>query len=170
MSINTKPLTVEVIFTASNVSLLVHAFLDSGSAGNFISEFLCCQLNLKKSSIKTHYQVQSIIGKHLNKRNVRNAVGPIQLQVGLLHIECIVFLVLENSTAGIILGRSWLVQHDPVLSWNTGEILEWGNSCFPGCFTNLPHPVKPISTYIDYRALNRRTVKFRYPLPPIPAA
>ncbi|ROK23424.1 Retrotransposon-derived protein PEG10 [Anabarilius grahami] len=106
---------------------LLHALLDSGSAGNFISESLCRQLNLKKRPIKTYYQFQSIIGKPLNKRNVPHAVGPIQLQVGLLHSESIVFLVLENSTAGIILGHPWLVQHDPILSWNTGEVLNLEN-------------------------------------------
>lgn len=134
-----KPLTTEVVLTASNVSLPVHALLDSGSAENLISDSLCRQLNLQKWSNKVHYQVHSIIGKPLNKNNVRFSVGPLQLQVGLLHTEVLSFLVLENSTAGIILGRPWLVQHDPDLSWTTGEVLKWGN----GCFSHLSQPVIP---------------------------
>ncbi|ROL47934.1 Retrotransposon-derived protein PEG10 [Anabarilius grahami] len=105
----------------------------------------------RKRPIETHYQVQSIFGKLLNKRNVRHAVGLIQLKIGQLHMESIVFLVLENSTAGIILGRPRLVQHNPILSWNTGEVLKWGDSRFPRCFPSLPHPVKPLSQHHLYR-------------------
>ncbi len=38
-----QPLTTKVMLTASDVSLLVSALLDSSSAGNFISGRLCHQ-------------------------------------------------------------------------------------------------------------------------------
>ncbi|MGL5501319.1 MAG: DUF4939 domain-containing protein, partial [Plesiomonas shigelloides] len=115
--VSSKPLTTEVILTASDLSISVRALLDSGSAGNFLSDSLCRQLDIKKRSIPTQYQIQAITGKPINRRNVRQEAGPLQLQLGLLHLEDITFLVLENSTADIILGRPWLEQHDPVISW-----------------------------------------------------
>ncbi|KAK3563698.1 hypothetical protein QTP86_034431 [Hemibagrus guttatus] len=69
-------------------------------------------------------------------------IRPLRPMVGLLHVEETTFLVLEESTADIILGRPWLEQHNPILSWSTGEVLKWGDTCFPGCF---PHPPAPHS-------------------------
>ncbi|KAK3539787.1 hypothetical protein QTP70_013220 [Hemibagrus guttatus] len=57
-----------------------------------------------------------------------------------MHMEEIFLMVLENSTADVVLGRPWLEQHDPILSWRTGEILRWGHKCFEGCFPERPSP------------------------------
>ncbi|KAK3545337.1 hypothetical protein QTP70_004058 [Hemibagrus guttatus] len=57
-----------------------------------------------------------------------------------MHTKEIFLLVLESSAAAIILGRPWLEQHEPILSWRTGEILRWGLQCFEGCFPERPSP------------------------------
>ncbi len=137
---NMQPLTTIVILTTSNVCILVHVLLYSGSAGNLISGSLCRQFNLPTTATKTNYQVQSITGEPLCRRHVKYSAGPIHLQVGQLHEESIHLLVLERSTAEIILGHPWFVQHDPVTSWSTGEVLKWGSKCFPDCFPHLPRP------------------------------
>ncbi|KAK3515307.1 hypothetical protein QTP70_013471 [Hemibagrus guttatus] len=49
-------------------------------------------------------------------------------------------MVLEDSKADVVLGRPWLEQHDPILSWKTGEVLRWGEHCFEGCFPERPSP------------------------------
>ncbi len=118
--------------------------LDSGSVGNFIAGDLCRQLRFPTSITETAYEVQSITGKPLTQRHVRHSVGPLQLQIGQLHQEKLHLLVLEGSTVDIILGRPWLVQHAPHLSWKTGEVLKWGNSCFPHCFPRLPRPLTTV--------------------------
>ncbi|KAK3573744.1 hypothetical protein QTP86_032542, partial [Hemibagrus guttatus] len=188
-------------------------------------------------------------GRPGSHRQVHRSAGPVLLRVSVLHIEEITLLVLEESTADVILGCPWLEQHNPILSWRTGEVLKWGDTCFPDCFPDLPAPHSPIPTplhvqttsiespfrnrlleiptcyapfsdcpgegsipcpsrrrrpwrstsrrpwlkgpstspaassfffvakkdgglrpCIDYRALNRITVKFRYPLPLVPVA
>ncbi len=105
-----EPLTTCVTLTASNVSISVSALLDSGSAGNFISRAPCHQLSLQATTTEMIYQVQWITGKPLSRRHVKHRVGPITLRIGLFHTEDIHLLVLEGSTADIILGRPWLVQ------------------------------------------------------------
>ncbi|ROL43797.1 Retrotransposon-derived protein PEG10 [Anabarilius grahami] len=114
-----KPLTTIVNLTAAGVSIPVSALLDSGSAGNFISGTLCRQLNLKMTATPSIYQVHSVTGRPLSRRRVRSSVGPVQLQVGILHVEQQHLLVLEESTADVILGCPWLEQHNPVISWKT---------------------------------------------------
>uniref|UniRef100_A0A8C1TEZ2 CCHC-type domain-containing protein n=1 Tax=Cyprinus carpio TaxID=7962 RepID=A0A8C1TEZ2_CYPCA len=135
-----KPLTTIVTLTAADISLPVNALLDSGSAGNFISGSLCRQLHLPTTATQSSYQIHSITGKPLSRRRVRRRVGPIQLQVGILHKEMIHLLVLEESTTDVVLGRPWLEQHNPVLSWSTGKILKWGETCFMDCFPEVPVP------------------------------
>ncbi|XP_056329085.1 uncharacterized protein LOC130241386 [Danio aesculapii] len=49
----------------------------------------------------------------------------------------------------IILGRPWLVKHDPILSWGTGEIKRWGEECRSSCFPDLPLQVqRPLTVYV----------------------
>jgi len=63
-------------------------------------------------------------------------------------VENIHSLVLEGSTADVILGRPWLEQHNPIISWKTGEVLKWGDTCFPDCFSALPVPRSPSSNHL----------------------
>uniref|UniRef100_A0A8C2FP27 Ty3 transposon capsid-like protein domain-containing protein n=1 Tax=Cyprinus carpio TaxID=7962 RepID=A0A8C2FP27_CYPCA len=135
-----KPLTTIVTLTAADISLPVNALLDSGSAGNFLSGSLCRQLHLPTTATQSSYQIHSITGRPLSRRRVRRSVGPIQLQVGILHKEMIHLLVLEESTADVVQGCPWLKQHNPVLSWSTDEILKWGETCFIDCFPEVPVP------------------------------
>ncbi|ROJ25240.1 Retrotransposon-like protein 1 [Anabarilius grahami] len=142
MQLENNRLTIEVL-TAVDVSILVTALLDSGSAGNFISGTLCRQLKLKTTTSPSIYQIHTITGKPLSRKQVHLCAGPVKLQVGILHIEHQHPLVLEDSTADVILGRPWLEQHNPVVSWRTGEILKWGDNCFPKCFPLLPPHYSP---------------------------
>ncbi|KAK3545818.1 hypothetical protein QTP70_015178 [Hemibagrus guttatus] len=89
----------------------VVALLDSGSAGNFISGALCRQLGLRTTATLTAYQIRSITGRPVSRRQVSRSVGPLLLQIGVLHVEEIALLVLEESTADVILGHPWLEQH-----------------------------------------------------------
>ncbi|ROL42855.1 Retrotransposon-derived protein PEG10 [Anabarilius grahami] len=82
-----KPLTTTVTLAAADVSIPVSALLDSGSAGNFISGALCRQLGLKTKNTPSTYQIHSITGKPVSRRHVSRSIGPLQLQVGLLHVE-----------------------------------------------------------------------------------
>ncbi|KAK3570718.1 hypothetical protein QTP86_025260 [Hemibagrus guttatus] len=244
-----KPLTMQGTLTTTHASVSVVALLDSGSAGNFISGTLCRQLKLQTKATATPYQIQSITRKPVSRRQVSRSAGPVLFPVGVRHVEEITLLVLEESMADVILGRPWLEQHNPILSWKTGEATSIESPFvnrsleIPACYTPFsdvfcpkrasklpPHrpwdcaidllPGEPVprgriyplsipeekameeyikqalaqgyihpstspaaSSFffvakkdgglrpcIDYRALNRIIVKFRYPLPLVPAA
>ncbi len=113
---NMCPLTTVEQLTAHDVSLPVIALIDSGSAGNFIAGTLSRQLNLPTMTTTKVYQIQSVMGQPLSRKHLRHHVGPVNIRVGLLHGEDLNLLVLEHSTADVILGRPWLVQHNPILS------------------------------------------------------
>lgn len=138
---NIKPLTIEILLIRPKCSLPVIALLDSGSTGNFISGSLCRQLHLSTTATPQQYQIQSVNGKPVSRRYVNRWSVPIQLRVGILHVENTRLLVLEGSTVDIILGRPWFLQHEPTISWRTGEVLKWGSSCFDQCFPDVPRPI-----------------------------
>ncbi|XP_059367578.1 uncharacterized protein LOC132106012 [Carassius carassius] len=101
-------------------------------------------LNLTTTATPSAYQIHSITGRLLSKRQVCHSVSPLLLQIGILHMEKIHLLVLEESTTDVILGRPWLEQHHPVISWRSGEVLKWGNSCFQDCLSEFPVPSSPL--------------------------
>ncbi|KAK3507794.1 hypothetical protein QTP70_000406 [Hemibagrus guttatus] len=159
-----KPLTTHGTLTTARTSITVVALLDSGSAANFISGTLCRQLGLRTKATATPYQIRCITGKPISRRRIHHSAGPVLLQVGLLHVEETTFLVLEESTADIILGRPWLEQHNPILSWSTGEVLKWGDTCFPGCFPHLPAPHSPTPISLPVQATSIESPLVNQPL------
>ncbi|KAK3570038.1 hypothetical protein QTP86_009442 [Hemibagrus guttatus] len=140
------------------------ALLDSGSAGNFISGTLCRQLGLRTQATATPYQIRSITGKPLGHRQVSRSAGPVLLQIGALHVEETTLLVLEESTADVILGCPWFEQHNPILSWSIGEVLKWGDTCFPDCFPDLPVPHSLLPTPLPVQATSIESPSVHQPL------
>ncbi len=140
---NMSPLTLVVTLITPHITLPVHALLDSGSARSFISGSLCRQLKIPTAVNPKTYQIQCITGKSLSRHKVRYLAGPITLRVGHLHEENIQLLVLEEANTDIILDRPWFAVHEPQIAWRKGDVLKWGNQCFPDCFPSLPRPSPP---------------------------
>ncbi|KAL0181316.1 hypothetical protein M9458_023722, partial [Cirrhinus mrigala] len=87
-----------------------------------------------------HHPNSPVIAIFKFSLTVRYSSPFITLQVGLFHKEEIRFLVLENSTVSIILGRPWLCRHRPELSWEPCDVIRWSEQCHTQCLVNLPHP------------------------------
>ncbi|KAK3537159.1 hypothetical protein QTP70_002654 [Hemibagrus guttatus] len=159
-----KPLTTHGTLTTTRASVSVVTLLDSGSAVNFISGTLCLQLRLRTKATVTPYQIQSITRKPVSRRQVSCSAGPVLLQVGVLHVEEITLLVLEESTTDVILGHPWLEQHNPILSWRTGKVLKWGDTHFPDCFPDLPTPHSLLLTPLRVQATSIESPFVNQPL------
>ncbi|KAI2666560.1 Transposon Tf2-11 polyprotein [Labeo rohita] len=114
--------------------------LAAGSSGNFISQECLQQLQLTPLPHRHVLTVKTIQGKPLGRGKIRHSSPIITLQIGLFHSEDIRFLVLEDSTASIILGRPWLQQHHPELSWDPCDILHWSDYCNQHCLVKIPRP------------------------------
>ncbi|ROL51045.1 Retrotransposon-derived protein PEG10 [Anabarilius grahami] len=126
-------MTVHILTSRTSVS--AQALISSGSAGNFISHHLLQRLNIKRKRCSQDLEVHTILGKPLGHGHIRHFSPTVTLCIGCLHLEKISFMVLEGSTADIILGCLWMLQHEPKINWNSGEILQWGESCFHDCLS-----------------------------------
>ncbi|KAL0149750.1 hypothetical protein M9458_054940, partial [Cirrhinus mrigala] len=152
--IETSQLTlIPVTLRTVDCTLSVSALVDSGSSGNFISQECLNQLHLSRQRHCHEYSVRTIQGKPLGRGRIRHSSPHITLQVGLFHTERIRFLVLEDSTVSIILGRPWLQQHRPILCWDPCDVISWSESCQDNCLSNLPQslpvPVTLSSTLVE---------------------
>lgn len=57
-------------------------------------------------------------------------------------------MVVEGSTADIVLGRHWLTQHNPMVDWSTSEVLKWSKTCLVDCIhvVQKPDTVSPVGS------------------------
>ncbi|KAI5609351.1 hypothetical protein C0J50_9522 [Silurus asotus] len=105
---------------------------------NFISQACLDCLQLPRERGSQDLAVQTIQGPPLGRGWVKYCAPVVTLQVGLFHQEEIRFMVLEDSTVSVILGRPWLQQHAPRCSWDPCDILEWSPHCLRHCLSRLP--------------------------------
>ncbi|KAI5629605.1 hypothetical protein C0J50_7997 [Silurus asotus] len=133
--------TLSVTLLGPNTCLSTSALVNSGTAGNFISQACLDQLQLRRERRHHDLAVQTIQGRPLGQGWIKYCAPVITLQIGLFHQERIQFLVLENSTVDIILGRPWLIKHSPRCSWGPCDVLEWSPWCHRHCLHGLPTPL-----------------------------
>ncbi len=141
-------LTVQLLTPHHSIS--VSALIDSGSSGNFISQNLLKRLNLPRKRQAQELKIETIQGKPLGRGRIKYRSPPVILQIGCFHQETLSFLVLEGPTVDLILGLPWLSQHSPAVRWESSEILQWSESCFQNCLSNVPKPpVSPSSLQVN---------------------
>ncbi|ROL45343.1 GTPase IMAP family member 1 [Anabarilius grahami] len=114
------------------------ALIDSGFMVNFISGKLLRHLHLSKILCKETLNIHSIMGKPLRKGIIKPCSPNLTFCIGCTPHEEISLLVLEESTAEIIVGRPWLQVHSPHIHGLRGK--PCGKRCFDEC---LRLPQKP---------------------------
>ncbi len=119
-----KSFLIPVWLTTKDGPISLTALIDSGAALNLINKDI-----IKKYSLTTLPCVPTICITDVNNKPIEGGVtrqtAPAQLQIGLFHRESISFYIIDSPRYEIILGYPWLSTHDPVLSWNHGELTHW---------------------------------------------
>ncbi|KAL0198415.1 hypothetical protein M9458_006955, partial [Cirrhinus mrigala] len=123
-----------------SLSVPVKILLDSGASGNFISSYRLAALSIPPQRQSPTYHITNIQGKPLGRGLVQFCTPELELKIGVLHSERLSLLVLEEANVDIVLGRPWLVHHQPVIDWEYGEPKRWGSICYNQC---LKFPTKP---------------------------
>src|SRR5882724_6323930 len=124
----------------SNTPMSVEALIDSGATGMFINiEFV------RSKNIRTHRMPRAI--PVYNVDGTPNEAGHITEVVDLIvqykdHSEQATFHVTGISRTTIILGHTWLMEHNPEVDWCTGEIsmMRCPMSCRPKATEEMDRP------------------------------
>lgn len=128
---------IDALLIHKSQSFPAKVLIYSRSSGNFISSHFLFQIHLPRQKNATHYQITTIQEKTLGKGLVHYRTPDVVLQIECLHNKQFFFLPLKVSMVDIVLGCPWLPQHQPVINWNSGEILKWSEYCIKECMKDI---------------------------------
>ena len=99
---------------------------------------LARQAGVPLESMDTTLSAQALDGHPLGK--ISHHTIPLSLTISGNHSETIQFFIIHAPTAPLVLGRPWLNLHNPHITWSTGRILGWSETCHATCLRSAPSP------------------------------
>uniref|UniRef100_A0A8C4ZXL3 Gypsy retrotransposon integrase-like protein 1 n=1 Tax=Gadus morhua TaxID=8049 RepID=A0A8C4ZXL3_GADMO len=145
-SATTRTLVPATLITGAH-SHLVSALIDSGADGNFMDTSLVSELNLVPAQLKSPLEARALTGARFSQ--ITHVTPPVSLLISGNHQEDLVFHMLDSPTAPIVLGRPWLVKHNPHIDWANNTILGWGTFCLNNCLKSALTPPPAVSPATD---------------------
>ena len=155
LSNNRFPVTV----SWDNQSISVGALIDSGADDCLIDYDFAKQAGIPLVPLSTPLSVTSLNGRSLGQ--VTHQTLPLSLVISGNHRETIQFKVLHSSSAPLVMGRPWLTEHDPLISWASGKVKSWGVKCFAKCLRSATPPSQSRSTKLCRTLTSRAGIVLR---------
>lgn len=112
----------------------ISALVDSGSVVNIVNQELTDKLKIPTTPCVPVINITTIDNGPFGS-GITATTAPVSLQIGLFHKEAITFYVVPSCKYQMILGHPWLAVHDPIISWNHGELTQWSTYCINNCLT-----------------------------------
>lgn len=100
--------------------ILVCALLDSGVEDNFVDSELVKQMGIPTELLVDPLKAHSVNGLKLFK--VLHRTVPVPMIIDGNHQEKIVLNLIDHTCFPLVLGYSWLCQHNPQIEWTSEEI------------------------------------------------
>jgi len=122
-------LPIEIGTTDTSEVHSVKVLLDSGATGNFIDKDFVCTKGISTRSISHPILVFNVDGSP-NKAGQISEVVDVVLRYK-THSERTLLTVSNLGKQNMILGYTWLKDHNPEVNWQTGEVQM--NRCPPRC-------------------------------------
>ncbi|KAJ7998708.1 hypothetical protein DPEC_G00207680 [Dallia pectoralis] len=133
LNITSRQMYVPVTLSIGNQVREIEGLVDSGAAGSFVDIGLAEELGVELIPIEPPLQVNALNGEPMGSGYITHRTEGIQLKVGAIHSETMSLFVITAPHEPLVLGHPWLVQHDPVISWKSGNIVSWSQSCQNEC-------------------------------------
>lgn len=111
-------------------SVSVSALIDSGSDSEFIDESFAQALNVTLQPLPRPIQVKALDEHTIYPCSFQSV--PIHVSID-NHHEDITFHVIKSPHVLLVLGVTWLCQHNPHIDWISGTVLDWGDRCSTVC-------------------------------------
>lgn len=114
---------LKAVITHLGKSCILSALIDSRSAGNIMDMATATHLNFPITKMLCSIKLQAIDGRPICSGRMEYCTEHLHMQISSLHQEIIKFLLTDCKQDQIILGVSWLHQHNPGISWTDREII-----------------------------------------------
>lgn len=145
-SSNISSLTIRISMSQADWGIDCTALIDSGAAGNCMSWEFARRHKLTLLPCESVLAVEALDGRPIGNGRIQHVTKSLNLQIGALHKERINFYIIQPSRHPVILGLPWLRRHDPHISWQKGQILQWGSTCLHQCLDEITKlPVQTIN-------------------------
>lgn len=108
-------LMLPVKLTVRSVAHSLSALVDSGAEQNFIDSSLASKLNIGVKLLPDPLRVSALSGQHLP--DITHITEPLSLTLSGNHTERQCFFVFLAPLIPLMLGHSWLLQHNPQIDW-----------------------------------------------------
>lgn len=89
------------------------------------------------TSCDSSLAITAVDGRLLGDGNITYRTLQLSVQTGSLHKERMEFLIRKSPQHTNILGWPWLQAHNPLISWKSGEISKWSESCLKNCLCSV---------------------------------
>uniref|UniRef100_A0A3Q3APQ7 Gypsy retrotransposon integrase-like protein 1 n=1 Tax=Kryptolebias marmoratus TaxID=37003 RepID=A0A3Q3APQ7_KRYMA len=106
-------------------------FIDSGADSEFIDEAFAKSLGIEIIPSHNDHKITALDGHVLAQDN--SETRPIQLSICGNHHETLKFFVIHSPDLPVILGATWLTNHNPRIDWVKREITGWAEKCSASC-------------------------------------
>lgn len=137
------PLLLPATLIYGKQSLSMSALIDSGCEQNLIVSTLVQQLSIDTIPLSVPLHVTTIDGQ--THPQITHQTKPLHLVTSGNHRELISFFVFSTASSAIILGFSWLQQHNPHINWSNNLIESWSISCHHSCLGSAVSPSPPLA-------------------------
>lgn len=108
------------------VSTTVRALIDSGADRCMMDWGLAEQLGLQSEPLTIPIEAKALNGYELF--TIWHQTELVKLCID-NHEEHVHFLLFKSSSRTLVLGYSWLRNHNPSIDWKTGGVSSWGKDC-----------------------------------------
>lgn len=98
-----------------------------------------------------------------NTCTIRLVTWTLQLVIRPNHVENLLLYILPCENPSIVLGLLWLRFHNPIIDWQSSQIISWSSNCTRECSHNTihlgatsvesPNSKLPIEILVDYLSL-----------------
>jgi len=122
-------LRVEVESTDTQRKYGVHALVDSGATGLFIDQEYVKSNQIPTTKLRVAVPVFNVDGTANTAGSISEVAELILLYEG--HSERALFSVTGLGKQNMILGHTWLKEHNPEVNWQTGKVEM--SRCSPRC-------------------------------------
>lgn len=120
----------KALLMSSSLKIEVSVLIDSGADTNFMDIQFAMKHGFQLEELLEPLIVRSLNNELLHRVTLRTK--PLKMAID-NHQEQISFYLIQTSEYPVVLGFTWLNNHNPHIDWGSAKVLGWSMKCMTSC-------------------------------------